>query len=325
MTTRRWAAAAGTLLVAAVAGCGTASPRTATPDERGSDVTPVVLAGAPDGTVPSVFGHTRESVDSLLREQGLDVRFGHEVSCDPEGRPVGTQPATGTPVGPGDGVTVLLAHQAANTDCMADLGRPWAFLDFANGRGPAPRFADEVALFVDGARSGTMSGSVAANGEWGEGSALDLLRRASEHVVRVGDTLRMPQLQVTAGTPPDVWCGAERPQEVGDREALTLSVDFADNSGSGCPARVAVFASAKIFLRSATQLKSSRSLDVVGMICGTPLTLLRAFSVRTSEGSAGSPLSPLRIESSELASSQAAPPSTAASSESSAVDCDWSE
>ena len=67
-----------------------------------------VLDGTPDGTMPSVFGQTRESAGALLREQGLQVRYGRQISCDPAGRPVGTEPATGSPVQPGDAVTVLL-------------------------------------------------------------------------------------------------------------------------------------------------------------------------------------------------------------------------
>lgn len=58
-------------------------------------VAPVVLAGTPDGTVPSVFGHTRESASALLGERGLEVRYGKQMSCDPAGRPVGTEPTTG--------------------------------------------------------------------------------------------------------------------------------------------------------------------------------------------------------------------------------------
>lgn len=243
---RRWRplvplAAAAAVVGVVVAG---ATLRDVFPDgESGDDqAAPVVLAGTPDGTVPSVFGHTRESASSLLREAGLEVRYGEQVSCDPEGRPVGTEPATGAPVQPGDTVTLLLSFQAANTDCYADLTEPWRFVDFATGRGPSPGFADEVRLFVDGERAGTLSGEEAARGDWGEGSALSILRRASEEVLRVGDTYRMPWLGVTTSTPPDVWCGVARPRAVADREALILTVDFEEETGRPrCPARVALY------------------------------------------------------------------------------------
>ena len=238
---RRAVIAGCALVMAALAGCGSSSSTPTRTGDDGGEVTGV-LGGAPDGTVPSVFGHTRESAGLLLEERGLDVRFDKQVSCDPAGRPVGTEPATGVSVEPGDVVTVLLAHQSATTDCAADLGRPWQFVDFATGRGPSPRFADEVVLFVDGARTGTLSGEDAASGAWGAGSALDILRRGSEAVVRTGSSYVMPQLQVTPGTPPDAWCGVARPREVADREALTLSIEFTEGvEGPRCPPRVALY------------------------------------------------------------------------------------
>lgn len=229
--------------VAGVVVAGTALTGILTGGEPDADKpAPVVLAGTPDGTVPSVFGHTRESAHVLLRELGLDVRYGKEISCDPAGRPVGTEPAAGTRVSPGQTVTVLLSYQGANTDCMADLREPWRFLDFATGRGPAPRFADEVGLFVDGVATGTLSAADAARGDWGANSALGILSRSSEQVLRVGDSYRTPQLQVTAGTPPDTWCGIRRPRAVAEREALTLTIDFAEvTRPPRCPTRVALY------------------------------------------------------------------------------------
>jgi hypothetical protein len=239
---RRAVAVGCALIVVALPGCSSDTSGTSTVPGADDRSVPVLLVGTPEGTVPSVFGHTRESAGILLAERGLDVRYAEQVSCDPAGRPVGTAPTAGAPVSPGAEVTVLLSYQAANTDCAADVREPWGFVDFATGRGPSPHFADEVRLFVDGARSGTLSGSEAARGAWGEGSALDILRRGSEQVLRVGDSYRTPQLQVTAGTPPDSWCGVARPREVADREALTLSVDFAEGATkSRCPARVTLY------------------------------------------------------------------------------------
>jgi len=233
------------LLVVVATGCSNDTSSTPAFVGADGDVAPGILAGTPDGTVPSVFGHTRESASVLLRERGLEVRYGQQISCDPAGRPVGTEPTTGAPVQPGDPVTVLLSYQADNTDCMADVRKPWGFVDFATGRGPSPRFADEVGLFVDGVRTETMSGADAARGDWGANSPLDVLRRGIEQVLRVDDSYRMPQLQVTAGTPPDTWCGIARPRDVSDREALTLAIDFAEvASKSRCPARVALYETA---------------------------------------------------------------------------------
>lgn len=203
---------------------------------------PVILAHAPDGTVPSVFGHTRESASALLEDRGLEVRYDEKVSCDPEGRPVGTEPTTGASVEPGETVTVLLSYQGPTTDCAGDLRVPWQFVDFATGRGPSPRFADDVALVVDGVPTGTLPGPDAAGGDWGAGSALSILAQGADEVLRDGDSYRVPQLQVTTGTPPDTWCGVARPREVADREALTLAIVFADRAPQRrCPAQVSLY------------------------------------------------------------------------------------
>lgn len=244
-TRRSGAAALACTLLVVVTACTNTSDTSA--DEAGDvdRALPTVVAGAPAGTVPSVFGHTRDTAETLLREAGLDVRFGTQVGCDPAGRPVGTEPATGTTVQPGDAVTVLLSDQTATTDCAADLREPWRVVDFATGRGPAPRFADEVSVYVDGRSAGTSSGADAARGGGATGTALDVLDRAAGQVLREGDAFRMPQLQAVTGTPPDTWCGVARPPDVAGREALTLTIDFAEITATPrCPARVALYETA---------------------------------------------------------------------------------
>jgi len=229
-------------------------------------------------TLPSVFGHTRESASALLREQGLQVRYGKQISCDPAGRPVGTEPTTGASVQPGDAVTVLLSYQGATTDCMADLREPWQFVDFATGRGPSPRFADDVGLFVDGVRTETLSGTDAARGDWGAGSALSILDRATEQVLRAGDSYQMPWLQVATGTPPDTWCGVARPRAVGDREALTLTIDFEEVSPQPrCPARVALYQTGGAIDTVVAWSERARgnNLEPIPNVVGLPLTEAR--------------------------------------------------
>jgi hypothetical protein len=257
-------------------------------------VAPVVLAGTPDGTVPSVFGHTRESASALLGERGLEVRYGKQMSCDPAGRPVGTEPTTGAAVQPGDAVTALLSYQGATTDCVADLREPWPFVDFATGRGPSPRFADEVGLFVDGVRTGTLSGADAARGYWGAHSALSILRRGSEQVLRVGDSYRTPQLQVTAGTPPDTWCGIARPRDVADREAITLTIDFAEVTAQPrCPARVALYETAGAIDTVVAWSAGARESDLEPIPNVVGLSLTKARESVTAAGY------PARVEEQE--------------------------
>ena len=272
-------AAAVAVSVAGVVAAGATLTGILTGGEPGVDkVAPVILADTPDGTVPSVFGHTRESANALLKDRGLQVRYGKQISCDPAGRPVGTEPTTGASVQPGETVTVLLSYQGAATDCMADLREPWRFVDFATGRGASPRFAADVGLFVDGVRTETLSGPEAAGGDWGAGSALSILARGSEQVLRVGDSYRMPQLQVTTGTPPDTWCGVARPRAVADREALTLTIDFADLTAQPrCPARVSLYETGGAIDTVVAWSEGARGDDrePIPSVVGLPLTEAR--------------------------------------------------
>lgn len=199
-----------------------------------------VVEGTPDGTVPSVFAHTRESAAAMLTDLGLAVAFGEQDSCGPEGRPVGTEPAIGTPVETGDTVTVLLSYVGPLTDCVGGYEEPWRFVYFATGRGQAPTFADQVQLFVDGEQTATLSGAEATSGDWGDGSALTILDRATREVQRKGDSYVVPGLSVLPGTPPDASCGIARPEAMGNREALTLTIGFHDGQ-EPCPARVALY------------------------------------------------------------------------------------
>lgn len=201
----------------------------------------VLTTGTPEGTVPSVFGHTRASARVLLEERGLEVRFGEEVSCEPAGRPIGTVPTTGTRARPGQTVTVVLAYQGPSTDCVADKREPWRFVDFATGRGAAPSFAEDVKLYVDGASTGTLSGPDVARGDWGSGSPLDILARAVESVGFDGSSYLVPTLEVVTGTPPERWCGVTRPAAAGVREALILSIAVPEPGRQQCPARVALY------------------------------------------------------------------------------------
>ena len=237
---RRWVPVASAASVVAVVASGVVLSGVLSGDRSGPG--PVESAepseGTPDGTVPSLFGHTRDSADALLADLGLKVRFGEQDSCEPEGRPVGTEPAAGTPVETGDEVTVLLAFQGPLTDCAFIPTEAWAFVDFATGRGPAPVFADEVELYVDGERTRRLSAEVARSGDWGEGSALGILEAATREVFWDGDEYQTPTLRAVGGTPPDAWCGVAKPREVGDREALTLTIAIGEQA---CPARISVY------------------------------------------------------------------------------------
>lgn len=263
---------------------------------RSKDVA-VTLDGVPVGSVPSVFGHTRESATELLEGLDLHVEYDDVISCDPEGRPVGTSPATGTPIRPGQTVTLQLAHQDANTDCMRDLREPWAFIDFAHGRAPAPRFADEVTLVVDGGDPVVLSGERAAKGDWANPSALSELRTAAAQVVRLGDEYRTPSLNVHEGTPPDKVCGLPRPASVGTREALLLAIELPTDGIDLCPTQVAIYRTGGRIdsVVTWTGRPGSAARDAIPSVVGLSLTEARAtvtaagYTTRVEEQAACDP------------------------------------
>lgn len=240
----RWRMAAiGIAAAATVAGIAGTGLWLAGGDDSTSDGGTTVLGGVPDGSVPSVFAHTQRSATEMLQGLGLEVDYREEVSCEPAGRPIGTVPATGKPIDEGDKVTVLISYQAANTDCFSYNDEEWAFVDFATGRGPAPRFANQVRLFVDGELVTTMPGETAAEGIWPRPSALTELATAADQVMKLNDEYRTPTLQVQRGTPPDEFCGTPRPALLGAREASTLTIDIPVDGVFHCPVRVSVYRS----------------------------------------------------------------------------------
>ena len=216
------------------------------PDRSGPAVS-TTTDGAPDGTVPSVFGYDRESGTAFLESLGFQVQIEEKPSCDAPGAAIGTEPATGTPRERGATVTLLVATSGDTLDCanLAPLDA-WAFVDFANGRGPAPEFAASVTLVVDDGAPVILSRADAADPtKWGTPSALTEVRTASHYVVQRTDDGKteylIPGLGTLHGTPPEETCGVQRPKVVGDRGALTITVDVPSDDAAHCPTTVALY------------------------------------------------------------------------------------
>lgn len=203
--------------------------------------------GAPEGTVPSVFGYDRETGTAFLQSLGYQVKIEPKPDCSAPGRAIGTVPSTGTPVEPGSTVTLLVASTSEVLDCaFAPQLDAWAFVDFANGHGPAPAFASSVTLVMDDSAPVTISGAEAAEpANWGTPSALTELHEATQYVVQHSEDGKtqyfIPALGTRHGTPPDEYCGVERPAVVGKRGALTLVVDVVMEGVINCPTTVALY------------------------------------------------------------------------------------
>jgi hypothetical protein len=215
----------------------------------------VVVADQPekmDGTldadqVPSLFGYDAASARALLEGLGLRVTEEQVAYCDLEGRVVGTSPRTGARFAPGHAITI---HTAVPSDpsCSAsyvDRAAAWEFVDFANGRGPAPRFSDRVAIVVDGSHPATLTGAEAADPEsWGGFSPLSELSKASARVAYQGGTsYATPVLSVQYQLPPPQTCGVSRPRGSGQRLALVVSIALDTDDPAGCPPVVDLYRS----------------------------------------------------------------------------------
>jgi len=216
------------------------------PDHSGPAVS-TTTDGVPDGTVPSVFGYDRETGTAFLVGLGYQVKVEEKPDCDAPGRAIGTVPDTGTPVEPGATVTLLVATTGDTLDCasLAPLDA-WAFVDFANGHGPAPAFTESVTLVVDDGAPVTLSRSDAGDATtWGTPSALTELHAATQYVVQRTEDGKtqylIPGLETRHGTPPDEYCGVQRPEVVGDRGALTITVDVPSDDVAHCPTTVALY------------------------------------------------------------------------------------
>ena len=110
---------------------------------------PNYLQMAPN-QMPSLFGYSADDAVALLKSHGLHVTVEHEDSCDatPD-RVMSTEPELGSVIHAGQTITLTATSGdiPPTVSCAAgsgDYGIAWALLDWINGRGPAPTFADTV-------------------------------------------------------------------------------------------------------------------------------------------------------------------------------------
>jgi hypothetical protein len=191
-------------------------PTTATTSPR-----PVL---APD-QIPSVFAYDADSATRLLQSSGLKVTRKPDYRCGATGRATHTKPAVGRRFQPGDAVTLFVTQIPPNARCVepAKEDAAWEFLDFANGRGPAPAFAEEVTFYVDGEKTGTLTAAEAADpANWGATSAISEIREQTRVVQQLNGFWDTPTLSARGLYPKE---DSAVPGSVDDRQALRLSVD----------------------------------------------------------------------------------------------------
>ncbi|MEP9363289.1 PASTA domain-containing protein [Nocardioides sp. CN2-186] len=187
--------------------------------------------------VPSLFGYDGTTARAMLDARGLKVKLEPFRACEIQDRVIASDPPTGATYAPGDAITVYTSIPA-DVSCLSDYGDiedSWAFVDFLNGRGPAPSFSSEVVVRV-GDGSGTSLSGADDLSQWADTGVPAQVRKATDRVALVGEhplTYAMPVLSVGRG---GTDCGRPAAPAAG---ADALSFTIAAPAGrTSCPLRV---------------------------------------------------------------------------------------
>lgn len=195
--------------------------------------------------VPSLFGYDAEHARGLLEDRGLEVTIRPFRACEVLDRAIGSDPGTGHRFERGDPITVFTAVPADVT-CLTDYTdreTAWQLLDFANGRGPAPAFADRVFVYPGDAEPVVLDGAAASDPDaWTGTGVLDGLRDASRQVrLDTEHPLHyvVPAIRVLAADEQLGSCGVPSPSVAGTADAFAVLVRPPDRTG--CGVRVDVY------------------------------------------------------------------------------------
>ena len=190
--------------------------------------------------VPSLFGYDAASASAMLGARGFEVTLEPYRACQVQDRVVGTDPPTGATYAPGDPITVYTSVPS-DVACLTDyqdVASSWQFVDFLNGRGPAPAFADRVAVYV-----GDDAGHVITRADelatWADTGVAEAVRSATDRVALVaGDplTYALPSLSVRHDAASG-GCDAPGPTVDGSEDRLSFTIGAPDGRTS-CPLRI---------------------------------------------------------------------------------------
>ena len=179
-----------------------------------------------DDQVPSLFGYDAAHARTLLEERGLEVTIRPLRACEVLDRALGSDPGAGQRFDRGDPIVVFTAVPADVT-CLADYTdreTAWQLFDFANGRGPAPAFADRVFVYPGDSRPVVLDGAAAAEPDgWAGTGVLDGIRAASAEVELVTDRplqYAVPAIRIVAANEQVGSCGVPSPSVAGSADAI---------------------------------------------------------------------------------------------------------
>lgn len=207
--------------------------------DRGREPAPDPAPSPTGVKLPSVFGYRADEAEKMLTALGLKVEVRTGYDCADAGRALRTNPGAGTQAAPGDPVT-LVVKQAPPGLCGGDIRNlAWAILDFADGRGSSPSFADEVTVWVDGVRSTLTRQQAQDPATWGADSAIGFFLAAGRLDPGTGfSSTVQPQLRTEqddyAG---DFVCGGQEwPEDplLDGRKALWMDLAVPSNDPLPC-------------------------------------------------------------------------------------------
>ena len=197
--------------------------------------------------VPSLFGYDGGAARDLLESRGLRVAVEQIRDCEVLGRVVARDPPPGTVVERGDPVTVYTSLPASLT-CLTDYQdrvTAWQLLDFANGRGPAPEFADRVLVHAGDAEPVVLDGREARDPDtWDRTGVLAGLREASGRVDLVSEhplEYAVPAIRITRTDEGIGTCAVPDPAVTGTSTGDAFAVLVRSPDRTGCPVRLDVF------------------------------------------------------------------------------------
>jgi hypothetical protein len=195
--------------------------------------------------VPSLFGYDGAAASRLLRDRGLEVTLQPFRACEVMDRVVDSDPPTGATYDEGDPITVYTAVPADIT-CLLDYSHralAWQLLDFANGRGARPRFADRVFVYSGGAPAVVLTRAEARDpASWAETEVLTTLQAVSQRVALLDDrpiSYAGPAIRTMPATEDVGVCGVPEPSLAGTADAFALVIRAP--GATGCPVRVDLY------------------------------------------------------------------------------------
>ncbi|MBA2954772.1 PASTA domain-containing protein [Nocardioides sp. MAH-18] len=202
-----------------------------------------------DDQLPSLFGFDRTTAEQVLEDRGFEVQLRTFQSCEVRDRVVASDPGPGARVDRGDEVIVYTSLPTSN-NCLpryAYREAAWRFLDFANGRGPAPEFADRVFVYPEDGRRLVLTGAETADPEaWAATGVFSRVRAASDDVALVSErplAYAVPAIRVVDATEDLGTCGVPATAVAGTSDAIAVLVRPADRQG--CSLRIELYRDAE--------------------------------------------------------------------------------